>query len=213
MVDTRDHKVYKTIVIGNQTWMAENLAWLPSLDYFGIADRSDPYTKTYHVYRNNDDVKAASQDKSIVKESETYLKYGVLYNFAAAKTACPSGWHLPTDKEWQQLELFLGIDPEEINHINVMRNSGDVGKKLKSPTGWDLEEINEDAIGFNALPAGERGGEFYTGLGISAEFWVNNVNESLRSGALRMMSSLDDGIYRGFKHLNNAVSVRCVKNN
>jgi len=77
--DLRDNKVYKTVKIGNQTWMAENLA------YEAI--------RGCWAYDNN---------------SSNVSKYGYLYNWETAKNVCPSGWHLPSDTEWTTLTNNLG---------------------------------------------------------------------------------------------------------
>ena len=79
MYDSRDGKSYKTVKIGDQVWMAENLAFEPSS---GI----------YWVYNN---------DKTNVP------KYGYLY-WETALEVCPTAWHLPTDSEWTVLEDYLG---------------------------------------------------------------------------------------------------------
>ncbi|MFZ4545668.1 MAG: FISUMP domain-containing protein [Saprospiraceae bacterium] len=76
--DSRDGKQYKTIKIGTQIWMAENLAY------------EAPECKFY----DNDH-----------RNIETY---GCLYNFYLAQISCPNGWHLPTDEEWTKLVDFLG---------------------------------------------------------------------------------------------------------
>lgn len=76
--DDRDGKVYKTVEIGNQTWMAENLDF--------NADSSQ--------YYEND--------------STRYKKYGRFYTINKAIIACPKGWHLPTESEWVSLMKYLG---------------------------------------------------------------------------------------------------------
>ncbi len=83
LIDKRDGKVYKTVKIGNQVWMAENLAYKPS-------------SGNYWAYDNN---------------SSNVAKYGYLYDWQAAKNVCPAGWHLPSDAEWSQLTDFVGSDP------------------------------------------------------------------------------------------------------
>ncbi len=78
--DTRDGKVYKTVVIGNQEWMAENLAYAPS-------------SGNYWAYDNDD---------------ANVEVYGYLYDWQTAINVCPTGWHLPSDEEWSELTFNLG---------------------------------------------------------------------------------------------------------
>lgn len=77
--DSRDGKTYKTVVIGTQTWMAENLAYKESSGCW--------------AYENSQD---------------NVKTYGYLYNWETAKKVCPSGWHLPSDSEWTTMTDFLG---------------------------------------------------------------------------------------------------------
>jgi len=80
LTDTRDGKKYKTVTIGNQEWMAENLAYKPSIG-------------NYWAYDN---------------DNTNVAKYGYLYDWQTAKNVCPSSWHLPTDDEWSVLTDYLG---------------------------------------------------------------------------------------------------------
>lgn len=218
-VDNRDGKNYKAIKIGNQTWMAENLAYLPKLNYYGNSDRGDDYTPLYQVYRNDQDgtpedkidIEARSEDLQIVKTSDSYKTYGVLYNYAAAKKGCPAGWHLPSDKEWQELELFLGMSEQQINNFNTWRASGFVGKKLKSRKGWESGN-GIDQVGFNALPAGERDENYFDGRGDETIFWSSSSSGAMQCAGSRRLIGNTDEIYRGCTDWWYSISVRCVKN-
>ena len=78
--DSRDGKVYKTVKIGNQIWMAENLAYAPA-------------SGNYWAYDNDD---------------ANVEVYGYLYDWQTAINVCPTGWHLPSDEEWSELTFNLG---------------------------------------------------------------------------------------------------------
>ena len=118
--DARDGKVYKTITIGTQTWMAENLAYLPSVSHSFTSSFDFP---VYYVYGYD------GNSVSAAKASANYITYGVLYNWEAAKIACPSGWHLPTDAEWTILENYLGTTAGD-----KLKETGDIA--LVEPQHW-----------------------------------------------------------------------------
>ena len=113
--DTRDGKKYKKVKIGKQTWMAQNLNF------------------------------ATDTGSWCINDSNIYCeKYGRLYNWETAKAACPSGWHLPSEAEWQTL-------------INYVGNSDIAGGKLKSTKGWNIPNTDAaNSTGFSASPGGYR---------------------------------------------------------
>lgn len=132
--DTRETpaKQYKWTKIGSQIWMAENLAYLPSVNATADTSRSEA---KYYVHGYDGTVVADA------KATSNYTTYGVLYNWPAASTVCPTGWHLPSDPEW----------------LTLIENAGEnhAGTKLKSKSGWTIgADIETDDYGFSALPSG-----------------------------------------------------------
>jgi len=167
--DSRDGKAYNTVKIGNQMWMAENLKYRTSSGSW--------------CYGN---------------DSSNCDKYGRLYDWNTAMTACPSGWHLSTDQEWSNLITAVGSS---------------AGTKLKAAIGWDKNGDNgnnTDDYGFSALPGGKRSydGNFST-VGNSGYWWTAL---KLRDAAAYRhiyygFGSVRDGINRN----DGGFSVRCVE--
>lgn len=193
--DSRDGNVYKTIKIGNQVWMAENLKYLPSVSELGIISVEIP---CYNVHGYSGTSLAGA------KASFNYGAYGVLYNWAAAKTACPAGWHLPTIEEWTQLADYLG-------------GKSFAGLKLKETGTGHWQTSNPDVTnetGFTALPGGFRDfdGTFkstgYRGYWWSATegseyFSVWHIHLSYNASGMGMDSFANSKA--------GGLSVRCVK--
>jgi uncharacterized protein (TIGR02145 family) len=178
--DSRDSKTYDYVTIGSQTWMAENLN-------FSIASGSWCYD-----------------------DSNTNCStYGRLYKWDVAQSACPSGWHLPSDGEWMVLEEYLGMSSSDANNTGL-RSTGDVGLGLKSTSGWSSNGNGNNSDGFDALPAGSQN---YTGnsdhLGEKAFFWTSTPSGSLAFD--RRLAYNENGVYRYGNNRNNGLSVRCIK--
>lgn len=168
LTDLRDGKTYKTVTIGDQTWMAENLNY-----------------ETENSYCYDDDPSNCS-------------KYGRLYTWAAAKTVCPSGWHLPSTTEWKTLFTAVG-------------GSSTAGTVLKSTGGWYNDGNGTDAFGFSALPAGYRySNGYYDDEGDDALFWSST--ESTSGYAYDMyLYYYSDGASLYYDDKYYGFSVRCVK--
>ena len=130
--------------------------------------------------------------------------YGRLYTWDAAMSACPPGWHLPSDDEWKQLEMYLGMSQSEADASDW--RGTDEGKKLKSKTGWNSNGNGTDAVGFNALPGGGRNlNDLFVGKGTDGFWWTAN------SGWRRDLYYSFDKIRRVHFSTGNGASVRCVK--
>jgi uncharacterized protein (TIGR02145 family) len=100
IIDSRDGKLYGTVQIGTQVWMAQNLNF---------------QSESSWCYEN---------------KIENCEKYGRLYSLEAANTSCPVGWHLPSDAEWMILEKFLGMLENDLSKNNAWRGSDQGKKLL-----------------------------------------------------------------------------------
>lgn len=198
--DPRDNHTYRTVKIGKQTWMAENLAYIPQITSEKIFSNTE---KLFYVYGYKDD-----SDNTYLGNKE---KYGVLYNWPAATDACPSGWHLPTDEEWNELAEFIRNDNGEIER--EFNSWPEIGKYLKAETGWPLGFGGTNKYGFSALPGGflNWNGEYYE-LGQESIFWTSTIDTSAeylaktkKMGEVNLLSTFTSSFSLGY-------SVRCIKN-
>jgi uncharacterized protein (TIGR02145 family) len=184
-------QTYKSVKIGKQEWMAENLS----------------VTR----FRNGDPIPEAKTDEEWVKKKPAWCyynndpengkKYGRLYNWFALtdkRGLAPQGWHIPTAKEWEALGAALG-------GIDV------AGPKLKSATGWKNKSTNE--TGFSALPGGLRyeTGQF-SELG-SMELWWGSTENDPTGNMGHSLNGQNDwlGFFEGKANQTFGFSVRCVK--
>jgi uncharacterized protein (TIGR02145 family) len=128
---------------------------------------------------------------------DSCAKYGRLYTWEAAKSACPVGWHLPSDAEWDALVTFAG-------------GSSVAGKKLKLTSGWYSNGNGTDEFGFSALPGGYRrsDGDFY-GAGDYGRWWTATEYDA-NDAYYRRMYYFNDNVYSDDDYKNYAWSVRCV---
>jgi len=200
--DPRNGTVYSYSNIGTQTWMTRNMDYLPSVSR---STMESPTEALYYVYDYE------GEDLTAAKASANYTTFGVLYNWTAALTACPAGWHLPGDAEWKTLELYLGMEQADIDTEGA-RASGQVGDKMKSHTGWPEGGNGSNSSGFAALPGG------FTfpsgGFGNSthqAQFWSSTENEDLSLSWTRRLNWSGVGIDRVASTRSRGYSVRCLK--
>jgi len=197
--DSRDGHIYQTVTMGKQTWMAENLAWLPAVNHTGTGLFEEDCRYLY------------GYDGVNIEEAKTnpnFKELGVLYNWIAAKSACPEGWHLPADQEWITMEKFLGMAADE-SLKRDWRISGETGNKLKSATGW-VRGNGSNSSGFAALPAGCRGYAGFESKGYATYFWTASTIDG-DNGWRRGICSDNPGISRQEDRRYLGCSVRCVK--
>jgi len=202
-IDKRDGKAYKSVKIGKQIWMAENL------NHKG----GRCYGENGGIYRGDH-----SEDFKISKSEAqaNCAKYGRLYTWSEAmglpsgcdtegcydkikqthKGICPSGWHLPTENEWMELVEFAKKE-----------SVGQDAKYLKSVSGWKYEN-GVDKYGFNALPVGKLDYDTFSYFGEDAYFW-SATSEAAYDAKGRVF--VGDGVSQVFyDRKKQGLSVRCL---
>lgn len=150
-------------------------------------------------------------------DSVDVARYGRLYTWAAAKLVCPSGWHLPTDADWQQLELQIGMPVADVTVMGTGRGTTE-GNQLKANNGLWTTNRGTDAWGFAALPGGDglEAGSYVNGLtvvgwGNSANFWTATAGTASATAITRGMSGNDNHLFRWEYSVNQKHSVRCLQ--
>lgn len=202
-----DDNLYETVVIGTQVWMAENLKTTQYNDETAIPYVTGNVTwaglagPAYCWYND------APANKDI---------YGALYNWFAASTAniCPTGWRVPSDADFNTLELSLGVPSGEIN-VWGWRGTTE-GAEMKSTTGWSSNGNGTNTSGFTALPGGYRqhtsGGSY--GLGDLTYFWTTTEHAAEPTeGWYRHLSNVENRVNKAATLKTAGKYIRCVKVN
>jgi len=180
--DARDNQLYYYVAIGEQVWMAENLNYGGENGTSGICYGNDQ------------------------KNCSTY---GRLYDWETAMNSCPSGWHLPSKEEWEELVDFAG--EEKL-----------AGKNLKAKDGWNPVRpdiyYGLDSYGFAALPGGNfaektigNGINIFDGIGMFSDWWGSTENDDNNAYRLGMYTGMDKVNIQIKSDKSNSYYVRCVK--
>ena len=216
-----DENVYPSVVIGEQTWMKKNLRVrhyadgraIPEVlvDWLELPAGTKAYCWPYNDSTNAD-------------------PYGALYTWSAAmdgagsndsnpgevQGVCPDGWHMPSDQEWKELELFIGMNPAEVDSVGFNRNRGEgFGGRLKEVGYLHWRNPNTQAnnyTGFTAVAGGNRqiDGNFRS-LKRNATFWTSTEFDESSSWT-RGLNYNNSNIGRNSTSMGNGASVRCIKN-
>lgn len=206
-----DGNLYKTIVIDNQVWMAENLKttkFSDGTDIPLITDDNEWANSMIpgYCWYNND-------------EKSNKDTYGALYNWFTVNTGnlCPAGWHVPTDEEWQQLELYLGMNKTDIIKKNWRGTL--IGGKLKGRKTepephprWNRPNRSPiDKVGFSAYPGGYRNldGDFLA-RDFGGAWWSSTPAGNFKAWD-RFLVHNKSSIYRNDENREFGFSVRCIK--
>jgi len=191
--DERDGNVYRTLKVGSQTWMVDNLKYLPKV--YPMEEGNPLQAYAYVRGYSGTDVNEA-KGKAFYKDGFVY------YNLVAAQLSCPEGWHLPTDKEWSELELAFGISEEETQRIGGSEKLkyteiSNIGFEMNFRYGYRLEGTN-DGVGF-LWP-------------VDAAFWTNSEDEPGKFLFRKFGLQNDEmQIERWTIYKSAGLCVRCVK--
>ena len=184
-------RAYKTVVIGEQTWMAENMNYNVSGSKCGVG--------CIESLCNLSDENTSICDT-----------YGRLYDWVTARGICPSGWHIPNNAELDKLLRYVdGTSGTESPY-----DSRTAGKYLKAASGWNDNGNGEDKFGFTALPGGDGGGStgFFGSFGKYGIWWSASEYNADRDRAY-YLSMFYNSENANWWHINkNALhSVRCLQ--
>lgn len=215
-----DGKSYSAVKIGEQVWMAENLAYLPRVDDNStFAGSTDARYGVYGYDGNN---------VNLSKAEDNYSTYGVLYNWYAAMAGrssrndipsgvqgiCPTGWHLPSDAEWIVLEMTLGVPQKEANYIG-WRGTNEGSKLAGYSDLWNNGDLKNNpefgTSGYSALPGGGRWYRDGTSLNQSNNgYWWSSTQNNSTDAYCRYLHEYGSTINRYGSNKSNGFSVRCV---
>ncbi len=181
--DERDGQTYRTVKIGTQIWMAENLNFKVgnSACYDDEKSNCTKYGRLYTWGAAIDSVGKYGENAKGCGNGEHCTP------IPPVRGICPEGWHLPDTTEWRVL-------------IDVAGGEDDAGKALKSKSGWKNDGNGTDEFGFSALPVGGRfGGSFdgdYFDEGLRADFWTSSYSYRVLGGAIDMgLMDNSDGVF------------------
>jgi uncharacterized protein (TIGR02145 family) len=181
MTDPRDQQVYRTIQIGDQIWMADNLNYEMDNSY---------------CYFDN---------------PKFCLKYGRLYQLKAALKACPEDWHLASDDEWKTLEMEMGMKEKEANKTGYRGKRSWQGSKLKEGGESGMEIKFGGIMAFAYAYGRDEYNLEYMRINNRGFFWTSSQYEHYSSRAWARFFNESESINRKFFLEFCALSVRCIK--
>lgn len=222
-IDKRDGREYKWVTVGNQIWMAENLAYLPKIDDVNVYSYTIPYYYVYGISTNNSSF-TEEQQVEAAKATEMYKTYGVLYNWQAAsggvssslnpsgvQGVCPDGWHLPSYAEYSELKNFVEDDTDNIPAGKLLKAKGNTyyGTGLWA-SNQSYESIGIDEYGLSFIPGGIRYNSYFSYLNSYNYNWTSTQNGN--NGHVYYLYYIYNSLNNSTYSKQYGLSVRCVKN-
>ena len=202
LTDARDGRVYKTVKLGSQEWMAENLNYAAegSLCYENDEKNCEKYGRLYNW--------EVALDTSNRGCGDNFSGCRLRSDFHPREGICPDGWHVPEHAEWDTLFAYADAHGEGESAADALQAyyRDDYLEKTYS----------SDRFGFNVGPAGVFNGNEFSGLGTSTEFWTASIETtdwlsyiSITPSTIHFVKGSGSNVY--MTHISHAVSVRCVK--
>ena len=202
LTDARDGRVYKTVKLGSQEWMAENLNYAAegSLCYEDDEKNCEKYGRLYNW--------EVALDTSNRGCGDNFSGCRLRSDFHPREGICPDGWHVPEHAEWDTLFAYADAHGEGESAADALQAyyRDDYLEKTYS----------SDRFGFNVVPAGVFNGNEFSGLGTSTEFWTASIETtdwlsyiSITPSTIHFVKGSGSNVY--MTHISHAVSVRCVK--
>lgn len=212
--DQRDLSVYRTVKIGNQCWLRENLRYLPAV----YSPNGLSYSELrYYIYDYYGDSLSGALN------NQNYILYGALYNYTAALSGCPKGWRLPTNEEWDTLQNYL--IPNQFNYDNSL-NENKIAKSLTASSSqlnggyWQNSNVagtpgstdfewKRNLSGFSVLPGGLLALNGFLNINMESYFWgsSNAISTNQNSKSIYFNQS---GLNTDLMPKQNGLSVRCI---
>lgn len=196
MTDERDGQTYKTVTIGTQTWMAENLNF--ETDGSVCYNDSAEYCAKYgRLYQWSDAMDSVGRWSDIGNKCGSF---GTCEPEGAVRGVCPEGWHLPTKKEWEILFAAAG-------------GKYSAGVKLRSTSGWNKDRNGTDDYSFTAVPAGAMGiwaKETFVNGGDYAFIWSSTEEGSFYAYYMYLKFGSEEAAFNTYYPKDFWLSVRCV---
>lgn len=197
-----DGNVYKTVVIGTQWWMAENL----KVSKYNNGDEIPHVTDATEWAGTDEGAYCYFGNRSSFADS-----YGNLYNWYTAqdeREVCPSGWHIATDEDWITMEKFMGMSDSEADRMTAWRGT-DEGDKLKDESFGGI-----NSSGFTALGTGYRDpAGVYKAMGTDNDYWTSTpyINDGNTEGVLHGFLNSKSSVVRNFHVPGYGFCIRCVR--
>ena len=204
--DSRDGKIYMTVKVGDQVWMAENLNYDDSVKTPSLKGKSWCYNdKELSCYVAGRLYTWAAAIDSVALASDTANPMTCGFESPCALSGrvqgiCPNGWHLPDTTEWNAL-------------FNAVGDNSNAGAVLKSRLGWVTSDFpGTDDVGFSAIPAGMRSAEGkFSSEGTYTVFFSSNVDTRDDKAYVMHLYYFDDLASFFAYNKRDAYSIRCVK--